>query len=112
MLARAFCQRKGCFKIGRVQIIKENATHTTRFIAVLQIKVLITPCFKTGIVILTKWVKACLANGMEMDDVFMERVVGCQIHTASKPPQVFIFTMGNKQAHIHVHRWHVRVSWV
>ena len=51
---------------------------------------------------------------MEVTRIFFKDVVGCQIHAAAKPEDIFLIRprlrLCHEHPHVHVRRWNVRVT--
>ena len=101
--------------LGKTQfrkIVIEHAANTPGLVTVLEIKVFIAPLFKPRIQPGPKRLQGLGAGLVKVHRVFVERIVGGQVHAAAKPPDVFFaspYGLGNKHPHIHMHRGHIRI---
>ena len=78
-------------------------------------EILVTPGFKFGVVMTAKGVKRLPAGFVEMNGILLKPIVGREVHTAAKPPDVLIARLdrlGNKRTHVHVHRRDIGVNGV
>ena len=74
------------FETPRVKVIKEEPTDTSRFTAVADIKVVITPFFVFGIDILSEGCAGIMGDFVPMSRVFFETVIRREIKAAAEPP--------------------------
>ena len=95
------------------KIVKKDAAHTALLIAVLEVEVFVTPALEAQIQPFAIGLEGVVADAVEMHGVFLVTVVRRQIHPPAKPAHGgVVFGLGADHAHIHVHRWHVRIERV
>jgi len=69
-----------------VDVIKEQPTDTTRLIAVLQEKILVTPGLVARVEVITKRIARRFGGLVPVNDIFFERIVRRQVEPATEPP--------------------------
>ncbi len=80
-----------------------------------ELKVLVAPQFKLGVIIVTKWRQCFFVDAVEVDAIVFKRVIRRQIHAATKPPEVllgFVLRFGHKKPHFRVQGRDVGVVWM
>src|SRR5690606_11775968 len=111
-VAHALLQAEAAGKVGRVQIIEENATDAARLTPVLEIKVFIAPLLVARVMVGAERRERVAANAVEMRSVLLEPVVRREVHAAAEPPDGRTGVPGvrGKEAHVHVHGGYVRIA--
>ncbi len=112
MVADAAHERETVFEAPFVEIVEEQAADAARFVAVLEVEVVVAPFFETRIDIVAEGRRSGLARCLvPVHHVFLVAVVGRQVEAAAEPPdRVLTGFFGNEKAHIGVRRGHVRVA--
>ena len=99
-----------------VEIVEEDAAQAPRFLAVLEVEVLVAPLLEARMEIAAAGVQRGLAGAVEMDRVFLEGIVRREVHAAAEPEHVIVVRgmhgLGDEDAYVHVHGGHVRVARV
>jgi hypothetical protein len=80
---------------------------------VLEEEVLVAPALESRVEIAAKGCQRFTAHAMEVHRILLHAVVGREVHPAAEPDdRRRILRHGSEQAHVHVHRGHVRVARV
>src|SRR5690606_22748163 len=104
---------KAVFKTACVEIIKEDAADTTRFLAMLQIEIVVTPLFIVRVHIIAEGLQRVATGAVEMLHIFLEAVIGREVHAAAEPPDCFlVWCSGDEETYIHVHSGHIGIAWM
>src|SRR5690606_13578395 len=74
-VTHAALQGKAVFKTACVEIIKEDAADTTRFLAMLQIEIVVTPLFIVRVHIIAEGLQRVATGAVEMLHIFLEAVI-------------------------------------
>ena len=111
MVADALNQVKTEIEIALTHIVKEDTTDAARFLAMLQIKILITQFFETWMIGLVEGIQRVAAGLMKMYRVFLEAIIRCQVHAAAKPPyRLAAGLVRDQEAYVHVHGGRERIA--
>ncbi|ABC26958.1 ferric pseudobactins receptor protein RF5-like protein [Hahella chejuensis KCTC 2396] len=96
-----------------VEIIEKQSADAAGFIAMLQIKVVVTPFFVFGVNLRAEGLARLRRRAMPMGAIFIEAVIRRQIVTAAKPPYgVFALFFRHKKAYVGVGSRGIGVPWM
>src|SRR5690606_20405345 len=73
-----------------VEIVEEQPTHSPRFLAVLEVEILVTPCLKARIHFFPKRGTSLLGYLVPMAAVLFKPIIRGQVIAAPKPPHRFL----------------------
>jgi hypothetical protein len=95
------------------KVVEEHATDAALLAPVLEEEVLVAPGLESGVFVRAERRQRVPAHGVEMHRVFLEAVVGREVHAPTEPAHRRLPAGGGRDhAHVHVHRGHVGVARV
>src|SRR5450755_1548839 len=86
MLTDALRQREAMFEAALVQIVEKNPADAARLVAMPEEKVVVAPGLESRVVVVAERHQRFATDAVKMDRVFLEAVIGREIHPAAEPP--------------------------
>ena len=93
------------------QVVEENAADAARLVAMPEKEIVVAPALEARVVIGAERRKRIATAAVKVHRVLLEAVVRRQVHAAAEPPDGRdAFAGRGEQAHVHVHRRHIRIA--
>ena len=103
MVADAAQKSKGGIKAPLIEVVKKQAAHAPGFVAMLEVKVVITPALEARIDLGPERLAGVGCGLVPMPGIFKETVVWGQIEPPAHPPdRLLVGSFGDEQADIGV----------
>lgn len=106
-ISNALHHGEALFESELMEVIEEDTADTARLFSVSQVEIVVTLLLEIRIELFAVGVEGITTGAVEMDHVLFEAIIGRQVHTSSKPPDVRFLTsvrcLGDKEADIHMH---------
>ncbi len=100
-------------KVPLIQIIEKQSPHAAGFIAMLEVKITITPFLEARVDILAKRRTGLLCRTVPVHHILQYRVKGREVVATSKPPYGLLTVfLGQEKTQIGMAGGHVRIAWV
>ena len=88
----------------RMRTQKQTNKHTTRLLAMFEVKVFVAPLFEFRMEFATEGAQCVMTSLMKMRCILFKTIIRRQVHAATEPPdRIVAFACRSKKAHIHVH---------